>query len=111
VTVWRELRRLQGNPTDTDLKALYEAADDGNWHMFTELMGGVFCKRKEQRVKPHYEIEFDERTGEVKCSWFDDVPFFRLKGIVHKGFEIITRVYKWTLNKSSESFSPLLGVL
>jgi hypothetical protein len=111
VTVWRELRRLQGNPIDTDLKALYEAADDGNWHMFTELMGGVFCKRKEQRVRPHYEIEFDERTGEVKCSWFDDVPFFRLKGIVHKGFEIITRVHKWTLNKSSESFRPLLGVL
>jgi hypothetical protein len=56
-------------------------------------------------------MEFDERTGEVKCSWFDDVQFFRLKGVIHEGFEIITRVHKWTRNKSSESFSPLLGVL
>jgi hypothetical protein len=47
----------------------------------------------------------------VKCSWFDEVPFFRLKGVTHKGFEIITRVYNWRINKSSESFSALLGVL
>jgi hypothetical protein len=64
-----------------------------------------------QEVVNSFNTYYTQRTGEVKCSWFDDVQFFRLKGGAYKGLEIITRVHKWTLNKSSESFSPLLGVL
>jgi len=42
VTVWRELRRLDAEGVGQALlKQLTEAADSGNWALYTELMGGV----------------------------------------------------------------------
>jgi hypothetical protein len=57
VTPWRELRRLS-KITDESLEWVEEirqAADDSDWGRYTELMGGVFCKRDDQLIRPLYE--------------------------------------------------------
>ncbi|GAA0789675.1 MULTISPECIES: replication endonuclease [Pseudomonadati] len=57
VTPWRELRRLS-KITDESLEwveDIRQAADDSDWGRYTELMGGVFCKRDDQLIRPLYE--------------------------------------------------------
>jgi len=57
VTQWRELRRL-GKVSDPDLigmEPIRKAADESNWSRYTELMGGVFCKRDDQLIRPLYQ--------------------------------------------------------
>lgn len=96
---------------DQQLLDLHNAADTGDWASFTTLMGGVFCKRNEQAIRPFYVVEVNKETGLVKSSWFDGIPTLKLKGITHKGIEIITRIHQWTLEKVGTTFSPSLGVL
>jgi hypothetical protein len=113
VTVWRELRRLRDSSVfkDEALTELHKAADDGNWASYTKLMGGVFCMRKLQAIRPYYEMEVNKITGLIKTSWFDGLITQKLKGILHKGNEIITRIHTWQLGKAGTDFVPSLGVL
>ena len=57
VTPWRELRRLDAikDPTLNWIEAIRQAADSSNWALYTQLMGGVFCKRVEQTIRPLYK--------------------------------------------------------
>jgi hypothetical protein len=112
VTVWRELRRLKSPISiDDSFKELCKAADSGNWATYTKLMGGVFCQRKSQVTRPYYEMEMNKETGLVKTSWFDGLITKKLKGILHKGKEVITRIHTWQLGKTGTVFTPSLGVL
>ncbi|WP_299791431.1 replication endonuclease [uncultured Shewanella sp.] len=64
VTQWRELRRLE-KITDQSLdwvETIRKAADESNWSRYTELMGGVFCKRSDQPIRPLYANKIDKRT-------------------------------------------------
>ncbi|OIQ24887.1 replication endonuclease [uncultured Vibrio sp.] len=99
VTVWRELRRLKETQGLDDIaQSIVEAADTGNWKVFTQKMGGVFCKRKEQVFQPHYEVSFDKDTGAFNTSQYCTEEFIRaLKGVVTRGRELITRVYQWRI--------------
>ncbi|WP_394229097.1 replication endonuclease [Shewanella colwelliana] len=56
VTQWRELRRLSKitDPSLNWVEEIREAADSSNWSRYTELMGGVFCKRVDQLIRPLY---------------------------------------------------------
>ncbi|MEO9945412.1 replication endonuclease [Paraglaciecola sp.] len=103
VTVWRELRRLKRAVTDeslvyeeNSLTELYKAADSGDRATYTKLMGGVFCIRKAQAIRPYYQMEVNKATGLIKTSWFDGLITKKLKGILHKGKEIITRIHTWS---------------
>ncbi|MDP4530383.1 replication endonuclease [Alkalimonas delamerensis] len=98
VTVWRELRRLKADKDhDMTLKAVHHAADSGNWKRFVLLMGGVFCKRKDQLIRPHYQQEINQDTGEVAISRYDGFIASKLKGICYLGKAIITRLHQWRL--------------
>ncbi|WP_413729330.1 MULTISPECIES: replication endonuclease [unclassified Shewanella] len=57
VTVWRELRRMEAiKAAELDwIESLRQCADQGDWQSYTEQMGGVFCKRQEQVIRPLYE--------------------------------------------------------
>ena len=46
-----------------------------------------------------------------EASWFDGLITMKLKGILHKGKEIITRIHTWQLGKAGTDFMPSLGVL
>lgn len=116
VTVWRELRRLSDlECQDQKLAEIHCAADEGDWAGFVASMGGVFCIRAEQAIRPFYAEIFNKVTGQIKQSWFDGLITKKLKGIVHKGREIITRIHEWHLihrsEKAEAAFPPLLGVL
>ena len=103
VTVWRELRRLS-DPTGVSesFDAIYEAADSDDWAKFVELMGGVFCKRDEQSIRPLYQEKVNEETGEIKQSYFDGVITLALKGVQHADREIITRVHEWRIEHQAK---------
>ncbi|CAM3257190.1 replication endonuclease [Vibrio diazotrophicus] len=102
VTVWRELRRLKSVEGLAQLaKEIVEAADSGNWKLFTQKMGGVFSLRKEQVFKPYYELSVDTDTGVIKTSQYCDSELMRaLKGVFTAGREIITRVFQWRIDAS-----------
>ncbi|WP_137165389.1 replication endonuclease [Salinimonas lutimaris] len=103
VTVWRELRRLkQLVGLSETFDAIYEAADSGDWAKFVELMGGVFCKRNDQPIRPLYQEKVNEETGEVKQSYFDGVVTLALKGVQYADKEVITRVYEWRIEHQSK---------
>ncbi|OXR99801.1 replication endonuclease [Shewanella algae] len=57
VTVWRELRRMDAiKAAELDwIESIRQCADQGDWQGYTEQMGGVFCKRQEQVIRPLYE--------------------------------------------------------
>lgn len=57
VTPWRELRHLDAikNPPLDWIEAIRKAADSSNWALYTQLMGGVFCKRVDQTIRPLYK--------------------------------------------------------
>lgn len=103
VTVWRELRRLTKLLGLNDsFKEIHSAADNGNWKAFVTLMGGVFCKRDEQAIRPLYIEKVNKDSGEIKQSWFDGVITLALKGVRYMYQEIITRGHEWRLEHSSE---------
>lgn len=66
VTAWRELRRMSTQDYDMPgfetltqgdwllLDACRRAADEGNWDAFCVAMGGIFCPRGEQTLRPSY---------------------------------------------------------
>lgn len=87
VTVWREQQ-------DITLTAIHQAADCSNWKSFVTLMGGVFCKCKEQIIRPHYDIEIDTQTGQISTDYYDGFITTKLKGICYLGQAIITRLYQ-----------------
>ncbi|MGF1740911.1 hypothetical protein L4C34_07510 [Vibrio profundum] len=100
VTVWRELRRLKEIQNLPELaNTIVEAADKGDWKMFTQKMGGVFSKRTEQVFKPYYELFVDSDTGAIKTSLYYPQELVKtLKGVVIEGLEIITRIFKWRID-------------
>lgn len=105
VTVWRELRRLSKlDQQDVTLTAIHQAADSSNWKSFVTLMGGVFCKRKEQTIRPHYDIEIDTETGQITTDYYDGFITTKLKGICYLGQAIITRLHQWRIEISQSAF-------
>jgi len=99
VTVYRELRRLNGVvPKSVKLAlddpeqfaALVEAADQGDWHAFTNLMGGVNAKRKDQLLRACYMIK-------EQCGKYQETTS-KLIGVLVEGVKtVITRIRKWTV--------------
>lgn len=78
---------------------------------YVQLMGGVFCKRKDLLIRPYYDVQADQQTGLIKTSWFDDLITLKLKGVLYLGKAIITRLHQWRLEQAGGRSSPLLGVL
>lgn len=96
VTLYRELRRIQGNDLTGLLFDAWEAADKKNWQALTKLMGGATATRKEHPIK-------------IARQW-SDAPN---KYLEPKGYEIIgvsfgnvivpTRIHTWTVTFSPNS--------
>lgn len=103
ITPWRELRRLKlVDDNNPELAEIHSAADNGNFADYLELMGGLFVKRTEQAVRPLYKEEVNPETGQIKQSWYDGLITKKLKGIIHKGQEILTRLHTWQVEYVSQ---------
>ncbi len=96
VTIWRELRRLNAEQVDKGLlEQLVTAADNGDWGLYNELMGGVNCLRKDRPVRPMMiRRENKNAYGEAVAA---------IKGILLKGKAIVTRIHNWTVKAVSEA--------
>ena len=98
VTVWRELRRLKELLGENkSFSKIHDAADKGAWAEFVNLMGGVFCKRGEQPIRPLYKEKVDIDTGELKQTYFDEVISISLRGVRLGEKEVITRIHEWRI--------------
>lgn len=68
VTPWRELRRIKAI-SEIGLEWIEEirqAADQSDWQRYTELMGGVFCKRDDQIIRTLYQqLQISKRDPET----------------------------------------------
>lgn len=112
VGVWRELRRLGGEVSGVGiLERLRESADVGDWHKYTDLMGGALVGRK-------------GLSARVRRVWFDNAitrydgeGMERVEGVeVRRGFLCMadgpysnlgdfekTRLREWVLKRA---FTP-----
>jgi len=111
ITVWRELRRLLTEQTDTVVEQARQLADNSNWQGFIKLMGGAVGKRKAQPLRPYYQYELNQDTGEIKTGQFDGLILYKLKGILSAGKAVITRLHQWRLEQAKGRSTLLLGVL
>lgn len=70
VTQWRELRRLTAIQDESMqwIEEIRQAADESNWNKYTELMGGVFCKRTEQLIRPLYVQKRNDEKAQAANS-------------------------------------------
>jgi len=109
VTVWRELRRLlEDKELPEEFEEIRKTADESDWTKYNELMGGFFCKRKDQKIRPYYTFKMDTETGEITESQFGDGLVEKLLGVVFEGQNIITRFHEWRIEKIGlVSMSPL----
>ncbi|WP_157885648.1 replication endonuclease [Pseudohongiella nitratireducens] len=104
VTVWRELRRLQGEE-DGIIEECRQAADSANWCAFCLLMGsgrgqalqivrvnqldtdtGELCIATEKTVK-----QYENRYGEPVTG--------RIVGLIGQGCAAVTRLWDWTVRQ------------
>lgn len=93
VTVWRELRRIELSQADSIEKA-WEAADAGDWCLFTDAMGGATVARRDLPARPAYrrKQKINDYGEQVKVIW----------GLIAHGWiEIKTRVYEWTVRQKT----------
>ena len=98
VTTWRELRRLETQPDDTEklAKALWRAARGGDGHKFVALLAAM---EKTDRIKtvrepvPTCEFTVPDADGEIKPIMLKG----RILGIQINKVDYLTHVTKWTL--------------
>ncbi|NQV68847.1 MAG: replication endonuclease [Pseudohongiella sp.] len=95
VTSWRELRKIDQAPEGI-LSDAREAADLGNWELFTEIFGGIECRRKDQRVQL-LRVYSDEPGlyGEPKGEC--------VIGVTSGSENLVTRYHVWTIEKAKNA--------
>lgn len=112
VTVYRELRRLQGESLQGNLLEAWEAADNADWQKFTKLMGGPNAKRKENPIKLMRVFNDD-------LNRYKEPKGFAITGLVYGNVSIPTRIHQWAVKyqslplakvfSSDSEFNPMIG--
>lgn len=91
VSIWRELRRIDSAP-DGILEQAREAADQGRWWQFIQLMGGAISNRKDNPIKL-MKIESKE------LGKYGDPIGQRICGVETDSIQLSTRLHQWCIEK------------
>ncbi|MEW8288231.1 MAG: replication endonuclease, partial [Candidatus Thiodiazotropha endolucinida] len=88
VSVWRELRLLRNEVSNPEIEAARITADQGEWAVFIEVMGGMNCSCEDRpitlaKVWSDRPNSYDEPTGEI------------VFGVQVGGVAIQTRIHIW----------------
>jgi hypothetical protein len=106
VTVWRELRRLDDAEGITE--AARVAADASDWaaYFLIQSNGEKFVSRDDAPIKAAYWLEHDAMTGEVidePVNKYGEASKGKLFGLVAAGEYVLTRFYRWTVQRVGEA--------
>lgn len=106
LTVYRELRRLRNIEGDRKglVQELEQAADNGDWKRYVELMGGACLRLKDRPLRALMVPKPTENKYHEAVK--------HLKGLVGSAGRVITRIYEWTIGrtKPSENDLPAAGL-
>ncbi|MCE7914888.1 MAG: replication endonuclease [Nitrosomonas sp. PRO4] len=91
VSIWRELRRINNAPEGI-LEQAQQAADQGKWWQFIQLMGGATAKRKEIPIKL---MKID---SQVPGKYGDPIGK-KICGVETDTIQLMTRLYQWHIEK------------
>jgi hypothetical protein len=105
VQAYREFRRLEEQTGH--LESIRQAAQDGDWASFVNLMGGPFATLKDIEIRLAYGArqKLDKETGEVieqTTSKYGDDAKDTVIGLIHAGVTILTRIHFWEVKSTSE---------
>lgn len=105
VQAYREFRRL--DQQTGHLENIRQAARDGDWASFVNLMGGPFITRKELEVRLAYGArqKLNKETGEITehtTSKYGDEAKDSVVGLIHAGVTIISRIHFWEVNPTPQ---------
>lgn len=95
VSVWRELRRLDGVGVARELQALWEAADKGEWERFVMLMGGPEAKRKD------FPISLAKQWSDT-LNRYREPKGYAVIGVIWERTIFPTRIHQWTVRHKCE---------
>lgn len=102
VTVWRELRRLDG--AEGIAEVARAAADASDWaaYFLVQSNGLPFVSRNDAPIRAAYWLEHDAETGEVideACNKYGEASRGKLFGLAVLGEYVLTRFYRWTVQR------------
>ncbi|MBZ0105942.1 MAG: replication endonuclease [Sulfuricella denitrificans] len=90
VGLWRELRRANGETPEGVLKQALEAADEGDWSQFLQVLGGPAPKRKDVPIQLAKEEQHE--TGK-----YGDPMGKKIIGVKTEEFTLKTRIHTWRI--------------
>jgi hypothetical protein len=88
VTLYRELRRIQGNDLDGFLLEAWQAADKGDWETFVKLMGGPNISRKDCPLKI-------ARQWSDEPNRYMEPKGYKIIGVEYGNILVATRIHQW----------------
>jgi Bacteriophage replication gene A protein (GPA) len=95
VSVWRELRRIDDAPEGI-LKQAQQAADQGEWWRFVQLMGGATAKRRDHPIRLAKEtVEMPGKYGEP----IGDI----IRGVQADTVMLPTRLHQWRIERQTRN--------
>jgi hypothetical protein len=95
VTLYRVLRRIQGNELKGLVLEAWQAADAGNWGAFIKLMGGPTVSRKDCPLKTG-------RQWSDEPNRYLEPKGFKIIGVEYSNVLIPTRIHQWTVKYQPE---------
>ncbi|MGZ0019158.1 replication endonuclease [Nitrosomonas sp. wSCUT-2] len=98
VSIWRELRRIDDAPEGI-LEQARQAADQGHWWQFIQLMGGTTANRKDNPIKL-MKIDSKERGK------YGDPIGKKICGVESDTIQLPTRLHQWQFQKITVDTEP-----
>lgn len=96
VTIYRELRRLDGKDLEGIMAELWKAADSGDWHNFIKLFGGPNVERKD------FIVTVAKKWND-KPNRYQEPSGYQIIGVNFGRVVITTRNYQWTIEYKRKS--------
>ena len=90
VGLWRELRRASEEIPDGVLKDAFEAADQGNWAQFLQVLGGVAPRRKDLPIQI-------AKVASDEVGQYGDPIEEKIIGVKSDEYVLRTRIHSWRL--------------
>ena len=100
VSIWRELRRVNNAPEGI-LHQAQQAADQGEWWQFIQLMGGATTKRKDNPIKL---MKIDSKEP----GKYGDPVGQKICGVQTDAFQLRTRLHQWRIERCAADKLPTI---